>query len=355
MSKIRVLIVDDSAYSRQTIRKMLETDQGIEVVGISSDGVDAMTKTLKFKPDLITLDLEMPGMDGFSFLRWLMKKKPIPVIIVSSYSDSKTVFKALELGAADFVTKPPKITSIEFQNMGKDLLRKVKGIKDLRIDRLSKNLELLEERDTHQQRSPEKSEHGIEAIAIGASTGGPAALKIILTRLPSDFPAGIVISQHMPKGFTASFAERLNSISKVRVKEATDGDEVEKGKVLICPGGSHMLFRKRGRKTVTTIKEPKNTDKYVPSVDMMMLSVAEVFGNRTMGVVLTGMGSDGMEGMLEIKKRGGYTIAESEDTAVVFGMPSEVIKAGAAGRVLPISEIPVEIIKLVQTVQAEDP
>jgi two-component system chemotaxis response regulator CheB len=348
MYKIRVLIVDDSAYSRQTIRKMLETDQGIEVVGISSDGVDAMTKTLKFKPDLITLDLEMPGMDGFSFLRWLMKKKPIPVIIVSSYSDSKTVFKALELGAADFVTKPPKITSIEFQNMEKDLLRKVKGIKDLRIDRLSKNLELLEERDI-QQTSSEKSEHGIEAIAIGASTGGPAALKIILIGLPSDFPAGIVISQHMPKGFTASFAERLNSISKVRVKEATDGDEVEKGKVLICPGGSHMLFRKRGRKIVATIKEPKNTDKYVPSVDMMMSSVAEVFGRKTMGIVLTGMGSDGIEGMLEIKKRGGYTIAESEDTAVVFGMPSEVIKVGAAGRVLPISEIPVEIIKVVQT------
>jgi two-component system chemotaxis response regulator CheB len=361
MSKIRVLIVDDSAYSRQAIRKMLETDQGIEVVGISSDGVDAMTKTLKFKPDLITLDLEMPGMDGFSFLRWLMKKKPIPVIIISSYSDSKTVFKALELGAADFVSKPPKITSIEFQNMEKDLLRmekdllrKVKGIKDLRMDRLSKNLELFEERKT-QKISSEKSEHGIEAIAIGASTGGPAALKIILTRLPSDFPAGIVISQHMPKGFTASFADRLNTISKVRVKEATDGDEVEKGKVLICPGGSHMLFRKRGRKTVTTIKEPKNTDKYVPSVDMMMSSVAEVFGNRTMGVVLTGMGSDGMEGMLEIKKRGGYTIAESEDTAVVFGMPSEVINAGAARRVLPISEIPVEIIKLVQTEYARDP
>jgi two-component system chemotaxis response regulator CheB len=353
MSKIRVLIVDDSAYSRQTIRKILETDQGIEVVGISSDGIDAMTKTLRLKPDLITLDIEMPGMNGFSFLRWLMKKKPIPVIIISSYSDSKTVFKALELGAADFVTKPPKITSIEFQNMEKDLLRKVKGIKDLRMDRLSKNLELFEERYT-QQTSSEKSEHGIEAVAIGASTGGPAALKIILTRLPYDFPAGIVISQHMPRGFTASFAERLNSISEVHIKEATDGDEVEKGKVLICPGGSHMIFRKRGRKIVASIKEPKNTDKYVPSVDMMMSSVAEVFGHKTMGIVLTGMGSDGMEGMLEIKKRGGYTIAESEDTAIVFGMPSEVIKAGAAGRVLPISEIPVEIIKLVQTVQAED-
>jgi two-component system chemotaxis response regulator CheB len=354
MPKIKVLIVDDSAYSRQTIKKMLETDPGIDVSGISADGIDAMAKTIKIKPDLITLDLEMPGMDGFSFLRWLMKKRPTPVIIVSSYSDSKTVFKALELGAADFIAKPPKTASIEFQKMEKDLLSKVKGIKDLRMDRLSKNLELLEE-DGDQQTFPKGSAHDIEAVAIGASTGGPAALKIVLTRLPSDFPAAIVVSQHMPKGFTSSFAERLNGISKVRIKEATDGDEVEPGKVLICPGGYHLLFRKKGRRIVATIKEPKNTDKYVPSVDMMMSSVAEVFGPKTLGVVLTGMGSDGTEGMLEIKKRGGYTIAESEDTAVVFGMPAEVIKAGAAGRVLPLSEIPLEIIKLVrETDQVND-
>jgi len=353
MSKINVLVVDDSAYSRQTIRKMLEKDPRIEVAGISSDGVDAMAKTLKLMPDLITLDLEMPGMDGFSFLRWLMKKRPTPVIIVSSYSDSKTVFKALELGAADFIAKPPKMNSVEFQNMEKDLLSKVKGIKDFRMDRLSKNLKLLEGERT-QQTSSESLEHGIEAVAIGASSGRPAALKIILTRLPSDFPAGIVISQHMPRGFTASFAERLNGISKVRVKEARDGDEVERGKVLICPGGFHMLFRKKGQRIVATIKESKNTDKYIPSVDMMMSSAAEVFGPKTMGVVLTGMGSDGLEGMLEIKKRGGYTIAESEDTAVVFGMPSEVIKAGAAGRVLPISEIPVEIVKLVRETERID-
>ncbi|MDP2753646.1 MAG: chemotaxis response regulator protein-glutamate methylesterase [Nitrospirota bacterium] len=354
MSKIKVLIVDDSAYSRQTIKKMLETDPGIEVAGISSDGIDAMAKTLKLRPDLITLDLEMPGMDGFSFLRWLMKKKPTPVIIVSSYSDSRTVFKALELGAADFIAKPPKIASTEFQNMEKDLLSKVKGIKDFRMDRLSKNLELLEEENI-QHTSLKRSDYDIEAVAIGASTGGPAALKIILTKLPSDFPAGIVISQHMPKGFTSSFAERLNGISKMHIKEAAEGDEVEKGKVLICPGGYHMLFRKRGRRIVATIKEPKNTDKYIPSVDMMMLSAAEVFGPKTMGVVLTGMGSDGIEGMLEIKKRGGYTMVESEDTAVVFGMPSEVIKAGAAGRVLPLSEIPLEIIKLVrETDQVND-
>lgn len=346
MVKIRVLIVDDSAYSRQTIREILETDPGIEVVGVSSEGTDAMTKTLKLKPDLITLDLEMPGMNGFTFLRWLMKKRPTPVIIVSSYSDAKTVFKALEIGAADFTAKPSKIASIGIQDMKKDLLEKAKGIKNLRLDKLSKNLEFFEE-DT-QQKLLEKPEHGIEAVVIGASTGGPAALSILIARLPSYFPAGVAISQHMPKGFTASFAERLNTISKLNVKEAVDGEEVERGKVLICPGGFHMRFKKRGQRVVVIIKEPKSTDKYIPSVDIMMSSAAEVFGPKTLGVILTGMGNDGAVGMLEIKNRGGYTIAESEATAVVFGMPSEAIKTGAIGSVLSISAIPVEIIRLVR-------
>jgi two-component system chemotaxis response regulator CheB len=346
MSKIRVLIVDDSAYSRQTIKKMLESDSQIEVAGIASDGINAMAKTLRLKPDLITLDIEMPEMDGFSFLRWAMKNRPTPVIIVSSYSDSKTVFKALEFGAADFVAKPPRMVSTEFHRLEKDLLRKVKGIKDFRMDKLSKNLQLLEE-ETVQRPSLVESTQNIKAVAIGSSTGGPAALKIILSRLPADFPAGIAISQHMPRGFTASFAERLDGISKVRVKEATDGDELEGGKVLICPGGFHMSFRKRGGRILTALKEPKSADKYVPSVDIMMSSIAEIFGPKIMGIVLTGMGSDGKTGMLEIKKNGGYTIVESEETAVVFGMPSEVIKAGAAERVLPISKIPLEIIKAV--------
>ncbi|MEW6068837.1 MAG: chemotaxis response regulator protein-glutamate methylesterase [Nitrospirota bacterium] len=345
MPKVRVLIVDDSAYSRQIVRKTLEKEPNIDIAGISTDGIDAMSKTIRLKPDLITLDIMMPKMDGFSFLRWLMKNNPIPVIVLSSYSDSKTVFKALELGAADFIAKPPRAAS-ELQNFENDLLKKVRGIKQLRLDRLSKNLELLEEGQS-KIINVEKTGRGIETIAIGSSTGGPAAIKIILSRFPSDFPAGVVISQHMPRGFTASFAERLNGISNLHVKEAEEGDEIEKGKVLICPGGHHMSFRKTGRKIITNIKESSNADKYIPSVDMMMISAAEIFGNRTMGVVLTGMGNDGTQGMLEIKKQGGYTIAESEDTAVVFGMPGEAIKAGAAGRVLPLSEIPDEIIKLV--------
>lgn len=352
MHKIRVLIVDDSAYSRQAIKKMLGTDHNIEVVGISSDGVDAMTKTIKLRPDLITLDLEMPKMDGFSFLRWLMKKRPTPVIIVSSYSDSKTVFKALELGAVDFIAKPPKMPSKEFHNMEKDLVSKVKGVKKLRIDKLSKTLEFLEKET--QKITLVKPGHNIEVVTIGSSTGGPAALKIILTSLPSDFPAGIVVSQHMPRGFTDSFAERLDSVSNLNVREAKDGDEVERGRVLICPGGFHVLLREKGERIVTSIKEPGNTDKYVPSIDMMMSSAVEIFGPKAMGIVLTGMGSDGIEGMLKIKKAGGYTIAESEDTATVFGMPSEVIKAGAAKKILPISEIPAEIIRLVSEVNQVD-
>jgi two-component system chemotaxis response regulator CheB len=350
MSKTRVLIIDDSAHSRQTIKKMLEADSNIEVAGIATDGIDAMAKTIRLKPDLITLDLEMPEMDGFSFLRWLMHTRPTPVIIVSSYSDSKTVFKALELGAADFIAKPPRMPLAEFEKLERDLLTKVKGIKGLRLDKLSRNLELLEEQQI--QHPPLDKAQNISVVAVGSSTGGPAALKIVLTRLPSDFPAGIAISQHMPKGFTESFAERLNAISKVSVKEAREGDELESGKALICPGGFHMSFRTQGERILVSLKEPRTTDKYIPSVDIMMSSISEIFGGRAMGVVLTGMGSDGKAGMLEIQKRGGYTIAESEDTAVVFGMPSEVIKAGAAEQVLPISRIPVEIIKLVRGTKA---
>jgi two-component system, chemotaxis family, protein-glutamate methylesterase/glutaminase len=353
MSKIKVLIVDDSAYSRQTIKKMLETDSHIEIAGVSSDGLDAMSKTIRLKPDLITLDLEMPEMDGFTFLRWLMKNRPTPVIIISSFSDSKTVFKALELGAADFIAKPPRISSPDYQDMVRDLLLKVKGMKSLRLDRLSRNIELVEHEEPRET-EPSVREYNIEAVAIGSSTGGPSALNIILTRLPADFPAGIAISQHMPKGFTASFAERLNGICKIKIREAREGDELNTGTALICPGGFNMVFRKRGNRVVALIKEPKASDKYIPSVDAMMSSVAEIFGRKSMGVVLTGMGNDGTSGMLDIQKAGGYTIVESEETAVVFGMPAEVIKAGAAEKILPVSDIPLEMRRFIKKVKKKD-
>ncbi|MEW6107884.1 MAG: chemotaxis response regulator protein-glutamate methylesterase [Nitrospirota bacterium] len=348
--KTKVLVVDDSPYTRQIIKKIVEQDSGLEVVGVASDGVDAMAKTLRLKPDIITLDFEMPEMDGFSFLRWLMRERPTPVIMVSSHADSKTVFKALDLGAVDFISKPTKRASIELQNIEKDLLRKLKGIKDIRLDILSKNLELLENEERYEL-PDEKSRHSIRVVAIGSSTGGPAALQIILTRLPSDFRAAVVVSQHMPRGFTGPLAERLDKLSKVKIKEAEDGDQVEAGKILICPGGYHMGIYKKGQKTQVTLKEGRLTDKYIPSVDYMMTSVAGNFGAGSMGVILTGMGNDGKNGMLEIKEKGGYTIAESEESSVVFGMPAEAIKAGAATKVLPISDIPAEIIRMVNNQQ----
>lgn len=343
--KTRVLIVDDSAYTRQIIKKIVEADPGLEVTGVASDGIDAMAKTLRLKPDIITLDFEMPEMDGFSFLRWLMRERPTPVIMVSSHADSKTVFKALELGAVDFIPKPTKRASLELQTIEKDLIRKLKGIKEIRLDILSKNLELLDREDLFEPFDDE-DRRNIKMVAIGSSTGGPAALQIILTRIPADFPAAIVVSQHMPRGFTGPLAERLNRLSGIRIKEAEEGDVAENGTALICPGGYHLNLLKKDRKFVVSLKEGKITDKYVPSVDYMMTAVAQNCGGSAMGVILTGMGNDGKNGMLEIKNKGGYTIAESEASAVVFGMPAEAIKAGAAEKILPISEIPAEIVRI---------
>lgn len=347
--KTKVLIVDDSAYTRQTMKKIIEEDTALEVVGIATDGIDAMAKALRLQPDIITLDFEMPNMDGFSFLRWLMRERPTPVIMVTSHADSKTVFKALELGAVDFIAKPTRRASIELQTIEKDLLRKIKGLKNIRLDILSKNLELLdheEDEEIIQAKKSKTDRHAVEIVAIGSSTGGPAALQIILTRLPADFKAAMVISQHMPKGFTAPLAERLDRMSEVRIKEAADGDLIEAGTVYICPGGQHLGLKRRGNRKQIALREGRFEDKYIPSVDHMMSSVAEHYGVASMGVILTGMGNDGKRGMLDIKTQGGYTIAESEETAVVFGMPAEAIKNGAVETILPLPEIAGAVIRI---------
>ncbi len=281
--KTKVLIVDDSAYTRQTLKNILQEISGLEVVGIAADGIDAMAKTLRLQPDIITLDFEMPEMDGFSFLRWLMKERPTPVIMVSSHADSKTVFKALELGAVDFIAKPTKRASIELQAIGKDLIRKVKGIKNIRLDILSKNLELLEREEVLEVTEAGRKQHAINIVAIGSSTGGPAALQIILTRLPADFDAAIVISQHMPKGFTGPLSERLDKLSQLKIKEAEEGDHIKKGTVYVCPGGFHLGISQKKEKCVITLKEGRLTDKYTPSVDYMMSSVAQHYGAELYG------------------------------------------------------------------------
>jgi two-component system chemotaxis response regulator CheB len=342
--KVSVLVVDDSAYSRQAIKGMLETDPDIGVVEIATDGMDAMSKAMKLKPDIITLDLEMPEMDGFSFLRWVMQQMPVPVIMVSSHADSKTVFKALELGAVDFVEKPSKRATVELMKIEKDLLAKVKGIQKMNMDVLGRNLRFMEQRSKEAQKD-RVLEAKIELVAIGTSTGGPPALQFILQDLPPDFSSGIVISQHMPKGFTKPMSERLDEIVTLHVKEAEEGEVVREGAALVCPGGYHMSLNKRGGKVRVALKEASLKDKYVPSVDVMMKSAADIYGSRMMGVVLTGMGNDGKKGMVEVQAKGGLTIAESDETAVVYGMPAEVVKAGAAKRVLPLYNIPRELLK----------
>lgn len=352
-NKINVLIVDDSAFSRQSIKDMLSGEGDIEVIGIASNGIEAMTKTLKLRPDVITLDLEMPEMDGFAFLRWLMKERPTPVIIVSSYSDSKTLFKALELGAVDFVVKPSRKATIEFRNIKSDLLDKIRGIKDLKLEKLVVRSELISKKsgviDIGPNRRKEYAPSNIEVVAIGASTGGPAALQIVLTSFPPNFPAALLITQHMPKGFTRTFAERLNRISPLYIKEAEDGDLVQAGKALICPGGAHMVVKRRNNSTKVFLKEPSSGDRYIPSVDLLLSSTADVFGSSSIGVILTGMGNDGKEGIVEIKRKGGYTIAEAESTAIIFGMPQEAIKTGLVDKVLPLNEIPEEITTMVMS------
>ncbi len=346
--KIRVLVVDDSPYSRQTIKDMLETDNGIEVAGVATNGVEAMAKTIKLKPDAITLDFEMPEMDGFSFLRWIMKERPMPVVMVTSYSDSTTVFKALELGAVDFVAKPSRRASMDLHSIRDDLIKKIRGIRNLKIDKLSISRDLI-------SRTPKDVEKGAVSfaakatsgepgvVAIGASTGGPTALQVVLTRLPAQFPAAILISQHMPRGFTKPFTERLAKLTRIKIREAADGDVLEAGKALLCPGGFHITLKRKNGAVRIALKESTPRDRYVPSVDIMMSHAAEQFGPSTMGVILTGMGNDGKIGIVDIKNQGGYTIAEAESTAVIFGMPNEAIKTGAIDRVLPLHEIAGEI------------
>ncbi|UCG78761.1 MAG: chemotaxis response regulator protein-glutamate methylesterase [Nitrospirota bacterium] len=353
--KTGVLIVDDSAFSRQTIKKMLETDSNIETLAVAIDGYDAIAKTIRFKPDIITLDFEMPEMDGFAFLRWLMKEQPTPVIMVSSYSDSKTVFKALELGAVDFIAKPTRRASEELRSIQSDLLEKVLNIKKMSLNKLRGNLERISEMDEVEAEPKARKEDLPETpagkrltdvIAIGSSTGGPAALQLVLTSLPAKFKPAILISQHMPKGFTKSLAERLNRLSAITIKEAKDGDLISPSTAYICPGGLHMGVKKKKGYYYTVLQGQRSTDKYVPSIDHMMRSVAGSFGKNAVGVILTGMGDDGRKGMLEIKKKGGYTIAESEETAVIYGMPREAINSGAADLVRPLHSIPDEFVSL---------
>ncbi len=348
MKIIKALVVDDSAYNRSVITQMLESDSAIEVAGSATDGVDAIAKVLRLSPDVITLDLEMPNMDGFTFLRWLMKERPTPVIVLSSRSDNRSVFRALELGAVDFIAKPEARVSRSIESVRGDLLSKVHDVLNLEMSKVTSTVALLarEQAAPVVRKEDEQREQGpIEVVAIAASTGGPPALQAILTSLPANLSAGIVIAQHMPAGFTRSFAERLNKLSALVVREAAAGDRVEPGTVLIAPGGNHLLVRREQTGLVTELAGRSPSDRYIPSADKLMASVAESCGSAALGIVLTGMGNDGAEGAMAIRQRRGQCLAESQESAVVFGMPQEAIRTGAVDKILPLGRIAGEIMQ----------
>ncbi len=343
---LRVLVVDDSAYNRKSIGEILTSSPEVSVVGKAADGDEALRLVGMLDPDVITLDLEMPRMNGFTFLRILMGKMPKPVIVVSSYSHKENVFKALELGAIDFVAKPDRYADAELEQIKQDLLSKVLLIRGLRPTAV------MQRSPTEERPLPPEAAASTlpprHVVAIACSTGGPTALLEILSKLPQRTSNTILVAQHMPAKFTKTFADRLNRRSQLSVSEARDNDAVIEEAVLICPGSRCMeLVPGPTRGTLAlNIVSPAATDRYVPSADRLFTSVARVAGFRAVGVVLTGMGDDGVQGAKAITDAGGVVVVESEKTAVVHGMPGAVLRAGIPQRTLTLDEIAEFLIAL---------
>ena len=333
---IRVLVIDDSAFSRQAITRMLDASPLVEVVGVARDGEDALRKTFELQPDLITVDLEMPRMDGFTFLRVVMSKRPTPVIVVSGRTGEEDVFRALELGAVDFVGKPSPRATPELNNIGHELVRKVHAIRDLRIEKVQTRISTAPAVIQRESGPPSSTR---KVVAIGSSTGGPAALMQVFSAFPDAPNCSFVVAQHMPAGFTRGFAERIDRLTPLRAIEAEGGEALVPGTVLIAPGGKHLELENIGGRVVTRLVAADSRDKYTPSVDRLFESAAKHVGTDLLAVVLTGMGDDGRLGVRSVSLAGGSVIAESESTAVIFGMPQQAIRTGLVDQVLPLGEI----------------
>jgi len=335
---IRVLVADDSAFSRVTLTKMIEKDPGLLVVATAVNGEEAIRLAVARRPDLMTLDLEMPGMDGFAVLRWLAANRPIPTIVVSSRKGTEDVFKALDLGAVDFLVKPQARASAEYARMEEALLAKIHAVAGARPPRPAPA--------SRPAPVPLVGVPSPALVVIGASTGGPAALSAVLAALPR-LPGPVVIAQHMPGGFTGLFAERLSRICLFPVIEARDGEVLRPGTAYVAPGGAHAEVQGRWPALSLRVVTRSEEDFYAPAVDRLFASAARVAGRQTVAVLLTGMGSDGKEGMLAVQRAGGRTLVESEETAIVYGMPREAALSGAADEILPLPEIAPAIVRLV--------
>lgn len=343
--RIKVLVVDDSALVRDIISKGLARDPGIEVVGSAPDPYVARDKIVQLKPDVLTLDVEMPRMDGVEFLRKLMPQYPLPVVMVSALTKrgQKITLDALEAGAVDFVTKPSTDVARGLSAMLVELATKVKIASTANVSHWKRKRSELKSQPIQSRKA--LSESSDKVIAIGASTGGTEAITRIITSFPPNTP-GVAIVQHMPAGFTKAFSERLNTLATMEVKEAEEGDRVMPGRVLIAPGGFHMRVIRSGGIYKARIQSGEKVCGHCPSVEVLMLSVAEYVGSNAVGVMLTGMGRDGADGMLAMKKAGARTLAQDEATSVVFGMPKEAYDRGGAERLVPLDDIAPAVIEI---------
>lgn len=340
--KVRVIIVDDSAVIRRILTKHLSKDPRLEVVGAAEDPYEARDMIVKLRPDVITLDLEMPRMNGLEFISILMKNWPIPIIVVSSAVEGNCEISlmALELGAIDVFPKPQA-------DLAKNIPKVMANLADIVFNAATAKVfeQRSEKMDVIQDRIQQPSE---KVIAIGASTGGTEAIRRILERLPSSVPS-VIIVQHMPPGFTQSFAKRLNRIcSELEVLEASDGEYLKPGLALVAPGDKHMLLKKAGARFYVEIKKAPRVNRHRPSIDVLFLSTAEAAGKNAVGVILTGMGSDGAKGLLSMRQAGARTLAQDETSSVVYGMPREAYQNGGAEKVIPIDQMAPTIIGLLK-------
>ncbi|MBU8891922.1 MAG: chemotaxis response regulator protein-glutamate methylesterase [Bacteroidales bacterium] len=345
--KIRVLIVDDSAVVRQSLAEIVNSSPDLEVIDTASDPYVAATKIRKEVPDVITLDIEMPRMDGLTFLKKIMSQHPIPVVIISSLTakGTETAIRALEYGAVEIITKPQMYSKDFIHESKVRICEAIKGAANARVKRKIKATPEIQVQPKYTADAvlPPAIKHSMIkttdiVVSAGASTGGTEALTVFLKALPPDSP-GIVIVQHMPELFTKSFAERLNELCKITVKEAVNGDTVIRGRALIAPGNYHTLLKRSGAKYYVEVKAGPFVNRHRPSVDVLFRSTARYAGANSIGIIMTGMGDDGAKGLLEMKVAGAKTIAQDEKSCIVFGMPKEAIKLNAADKVLPLDKI----------------
>jgi two-component system chemotaxis response regulator CheB len=352
---INVLVVDDSAFMRRAITKMLENEPEIRVAATARNGEEAIAKAAEVRPDVITMDVEMPGMGGLEAVRQIVARQRVPIIMVSSLTreGAETTFRALDLGAVDFIAKPDAAYT-NINEVARDLIAKVRtftqrGVRPLAAREAQARAESAERAGPPQMLQPgaaRPARSSFECVAIGTSTGGPVALAHVIPRLPREFASPILIVQHMPLGFTRPLAERLNAQSQLRVAEAADGMILEKGSALVIPSGRHVTLARCAGEVEVRLTPDDGTSLHVPSVDVMDEQVADLYGPAGLGVILTGMGQDGVRGLRRLKARGGYVVGQDEATCVVYGMPRAAAAAGLVDRIAPLDEIPKVLMDL---------